>query len=113
MADYYVSSKSKQQTGRELFFKGDARTIAVDFSTWADDNSNVSSVTWTTESGQAAISSESLSSNVATALVTTSQSGSSMIKLLATDGTHSIAFYVRIYSKDPQSISDDYGMVQI
>ena len=111
MPDFYVMDKTREQVRRVLQFQGDVKALSVDFSTWADDNAAVTSVVWSVESGQAAISAQSLANNVASALITTTTAGSSMIKLLATDGTHSEAVYIRVMCKDPQTTtSDDYGL---
>jgi len=55
----------------------------------------VSSVTWTTDSGNATISGESLTGNVASAQVTTNSSGCSVIKAKATfaDGQIDVHFF--------------------
>ena len=95
-----------------LTMMGDIRSLTVDFGVWAADNSAVTSVTWTTESGQAAISSASVTSSVATATLTTSQAGTSMLKAVATNGTKSIAVYLKIVTKDPQTYAvTDYGLI--
>ena len=110
MADFYILDKTRQQVRQLLQFKGDVKALSVDFSPWADDNSAVTTATWTVESGQATISAQSLSANIAIALVTTSTAGSSMIKILATDGTRSEAVYIKVKCKDPHTVtSDDYG----
>jgi len=112
MADFYVMDKTRQQVRQLLQFKGDIKALSVDFSSWADDNAAVTSATWSVESGQASIGTEALASNIASCLVTTSESGWSMIKLTVTDGTHTQAIYIKCRAKDPQTVtSDDYGMV--
>ena len=111
MADFYVMDKTREQVRQLLQFKGDVKTLSVDFSSWADDNAAVTLSTWTVESGQATLSSKTLTANVASALVTTSTPGSSMLKLVVTDGTRSEAVYIKVKCKDPQTTtSDDYGV---
>jgi len=112
MTKFYVMNEQRIQERQILHFKGDIKTHSVDFSSWADDNSDVTGVTWTVESGQAAISNETLANNVSTITVTTTESGYSMLKAVATDGTNSEAVYIRMRAKDPQAISavDDYGL---
>ena len=114
MADFYLGSKTRQQIRQVLQFKGDAKALSVDCSPWKDDNGTVSTATWSVESGSASISSEALTSNVASCLLTTSSPGTSMIKLVVTDGTHSEAIYIKCKCKDPQTAFDvatDYGFV--
>lgn len=112
MSDYYIGAGRTQRLTPRLTMKGDIQTLTVDFSVWAADNSAVTTVTWTTESGQAAISSASVTSSVATATLTTSQSGTSMLKAVATNGTQSIAVYLKVVTKDPQTYDvSDYGLI--
>ena len=114
MPDFYITDQNRQQVRQRLQFKGDVKSLSVDFNPWADDNGTVTSVTWSVESGNATIGTEALSSNVASSIITTSESGNSMIKLVATDGTHSEAVYIKVLTKDPQSIysvTTDYGFI--
>lgn len=115
MSDFFVTSKQRQEIRQRAQYKGDVKALSVDFSPWAEDNSDVSTVTWSVESGNAAISSETLTSNVASALITTSEAGHSMIKLLATDGTHTEAVYIHIRARDPQAVGTipDYDLVRV
>ena len=90
MSKFYLMDETRQQIRRVLRFKGDIKSISVDCSSWADDNGTVTTATWSLESGQASIGTEALASNVASIILTTSEAGTSMIKLVITDGTHSI-----------------------
>jgi hypothetical protein len=109
MADYYIGAGRVQKLQPILTMKGDVRSISIDFSIWAADNSAVTSVTWTTESGQAAVSSSSVTSSIETATITTSQAGNSLLKAVATNGTKSIAVYLPVTAQDPDLIpATDY-----
>lgn len=112
MADFYIGAGRPQRLSPILTMLGDVRSLVIDFSVWAADNSAVTTVTWTTQSGQAAISSASVTNSVATATLTTSEAGQSMVKAVATNGTKSIAVYLRIVTRDPQSypITDYWPM---
>ena len=112
MANYTIDSNIRQQMGREVFHKGDIKTLSIDYNPWADDNAAVSGVTWTIESGQATVVSNSLTANVASAVISTAESGNTMLKAVATDGTNSKAFYIRILAKDPTYAYgfNDYGL---
>lgn len=109
--NYIVTANRRHQVKRMISFKGQARTVTVDFSPWADDYGTVSAVTAEVKSGTAAISGESLASNVKTLVVTTSDTGGSMIKLSATAGNNIETVYIYVYTKDPDSVEDDYGIV--
>jgi len=109
MTDFFVTNEQRIQVRDIIHFAGDIKKHTVDFNMWVDDNAAVTGVTWTVESGSASITSESLSSNVATIVLTTDQSSISMLKAVATDGTHSESVYIRVRAKDPQAeIEDDY-----
>lgn len=72
---------------------------------------SVSSVTWTVDTGNASVSGETLASDVATALVTTNNTGKSLIKAKITfaDG-QIINQHIKIVSKDTYvSSSTDYN----
>ena len=93
---------------RQLFaFIGEANTIEYDFAPWEADNGSVSAVTWSTELGQAAISNESLASSIASATITTSQEGKSLIKITATAGNNTFVTYLHVMSKDPKNTYND------
>lgn len=112
MPTFHIAEGTRQQVRRLLLFKGDVKSLSVDLSPWADDNGTVTTATWTVESGQAILSNKTLTSNVAACLVTTTEADSGMIKLVATDGTHSEAIYIRYVTKDPQAVAtDDYGFM--
>lgn len=93
-----------------LAFKPGAETVKFDFSPWAEDNGSVSAVTWTVKSGQAAIANKTLASNVAQAVITTSESGGSLIQIKATAGNNVYITHLDILAKDPYRITDDYGL---
>ena len=112
MTDFYIDSANRQQVIRILQFKGEARTHTFDFGAWADDNAAVTTATWTVQSGQGTLSSKTLSSNVASAILTTSEADNGMITLSVTDGTRTKVVYIRYRVKDPQAvITSDYGLV--
>ncbi len=77
-------------------YKGEAWTYTIDWTVTAGRlGTSVSSVVWSVDSGSATISGEALASNVASALITTSQSGCAMIKVVATlaDGQIDIHYF--------------------
>ncbi len=94
-----------------MAFVGGAEQIQVDYSAWAEVNGTVTGVTVSTEYGDAAVSAESLTANVKSFLVTTTNSGKTLLKLVATDGTDIDVTWLEIVAKDPAlAFSDDYGM---
>lgn len=111
---FYVTTETRQQEYELLAMEGDDQAVNFDFSPWAGDNGAVSSVTWSVESGQAAVDGEALASSVASARITTSQTGKSLIKISATDGTHTKVVFLKVHCKEPytSAIDTDYGFVQ-
>ena len=87
-------------------FKGEAFTYTIDWSVFAGRlGTSVSSVAWSVDSGTATIGSEAISSNVASALITTASSGCAMIKLVATmaDSQIDIHFF-KISTSEPRCV---------
>lgn len=110
MLKFVVRANDPVQIRHKLAFKDEAETVEVDFSPWAEDNGTVSSVTWTTKSGQAAISGQTLVGNVATALITTSEAGGSFITLAAVGDTDTKVINLDVLAKDPHRRFNDYGL---
>ena len=66
-------------------YEGDALKLTVDVRTEAvAQGTSVSSAAWTVEDGDASVSGEALASNVATALITTTNDGISKINVVIT-----------------------------
>lgn len=93
---------------RDRVYIGDVTEYEFDFSPWAEEYGTITTVTWTTESGQASVSGETLSSNIATANVSTQEEGKSLIQIKATTGTLTKAAYLDIYAYDPDKGVTDY-----
>lgn len=88
----------------------DAVTYEIDCTPWEDDNSEITSATWTVESGQAAISGQSLTDGVVSALLTFSQAGKALISILLNTTTEKKKVWLEVYAKDIQGDMDDYGI---
>ena len=107
--DFFVTQRGRQQVYQGISYKGMVQTASFDFSQWAEEEGALTSVTWTVEDGDATIASEALSSSVATAVITTSNEGPSLIKLAATNGTQTTIAFLQILSKNPAVSVYDYG----
>ncbi len=110
MQSHVVTANRNREIWQLLAFEDGAETVQFDFSPWADDNGNVSAVTWTVKSGEAAISNESLASNVASALITTTEQGKSLIQLKVTAGNNIYVTHLEVKAKDPRLPQNDYGL---
>lgn len=107
MKSFTVRSNRKQQSRQLFAYIGESNTIEYDFAPWETDNGSVTSVTWSTELGQAGITNESLASSTASATVTTNQEGKSLIKIAATAGNNTFATYLHVLSRDPKNLYND------
>lgn len=111
--EFVITAENNPQVFKDVGFKDGAITYSFDFSPWAEENHNVTSVTWTVKSGTAAVSGQALTSNVATALVTFSDAGRSLIQVKAATSAETYVAYLDLLSKDPSIPvgSSDYGLV--
>ena len=111
--EFVITAEDNPEIFRDNAFKSGATTYSFDFSPWAEDNNTVTTATWTLEAGQATISGEALSSNVATALVTFSQSGGALIKLVASSSSEIYVTWLDVLAKDPKALTHrDYGLCE-
>ena len=82
---------------------GEASNYSVDYNVLIDKlNTTINSVTWSVDGGPASISGQTLTSGIASALITTPSEGCSLIKLSAVlaDGQTDI-FFFKVKTKDP------------
>lgn len=109
MPEYFITAENNTGIFHDVQYKDGAQTYTIDFSPWAEENGSVTTATWTLKAGDAAISGESLTSSVATALVTFSNSGRNLIQIKGANGTETFIAHIDILVKDPQLNADDYG----
>lgn len=108
--DFYVTSENNPQRFKDVVEKGDAVTYSFDFTSWQEDNSDITSATWTVESGNAAVSGAQETSGVTTALVTFASAGRSLISITAATGTQTKKVFLEALAKDQVLLADDYGV---
>lgn len=92
-------------------YAGETTAYSVDWGVKAAKlSTSVSTVVWSVDSGNATITSEALASNLATALITTSSEGCSVIKLTAVlaDGQTDI-FFFKVKALDPVCVQSTSG----
>ena len=87
MKKYAVPQNRKLQQRGLLAFKNEAQKVQFDFAPWETENGTITSVTWTVETGQATVTSESLASSKASAIISTPEYGRSSITIKATSDT--------------------------
>lgn len=108
--DFYITARNNPMIFKANAVKGGAIDYTFDFSPWAEEHETVSTVTWTVKNGQAAVSGQTLASNVAQALVTTSEAGGSLIEIKAAGSTETFITHLDILAKDPNRNVSDYGL---
>ena len=110
--NFTITAKSNPELFKDVAMKDGVKTYSFDFKPWAEDNHDVTTVTWTVKSGQAAVSGAALSSNVATAKVTFSEAGGSLIQIKgATASNETYVAYLDVMAKDPNAnYANDYGV---
>jgi hypothetical protein len=107
---YKITARSKKNKFNDVVSINDAVQYEFDFSAWEEDNTTITSVTWTTEQGQAGISGQALASGVASALITFNEQGKALISVLADTGTEKKKVWLEVNTKDYENNSDDYGV---
>ena len=110
MPAYVITTENNPQIFKDANNKGAAIAYSFDFSPWSEDNSAITTATWTIKSGQAAITNETLSSNVASALITLDEIGSTLIEVKADTGTEIYVTFLDILARDQNRIVNDYGL---
>lgn len=111
MPKYFITADNNPRIFKDTDNKDSIKTYEFDFSSWEEDNSAVTSVTWEVQSGQASIGNEALASSVASAQITLSEVGGSVIKITAATGTQTYVTKLDILTKDPNRTVHDYGLV--
>lgn len=112
MKTYYITSERIREHHSHTMYKGQSELIKFDYSEYAEVNGAITTVTWSVEYGDAALSGKSLASNVAQAQCTTANPGKSLIKVTATDGTDIDIQWLEVYVKDlTVNYTDDYGLM--
>lgn len=110
MKTYVVTAQAKPDHYYDNVSKGDVTAYTVDFTPWQEDNHTITSVTWTLEAGNGAISGAALVSGVASALFTTSDTGRSLISITANSATEKKRIWLEVLAKDVGIYTDDYGL---
>lgn len=109
---YHVRNNHHAETFYDVVTNESKATYSIDFAVWAEDNSAVSTAEWEVVSGSAAVSGDSVSSNVASALITFTATGTSLIKIKATgSGGEITVVYLAISATEPtiKLSTSDYG----
>ena len=112
MPDFVITAENNQQIFRDQNFKDSIITYQFDFSPWAKENNPVTTVTWTVKSGQVSIAGQTLAVNVASAQITLSEAGGSLVEIKAETGTETYIAFLDILTLDQERIINDYGFIR-
>lgn len=106
---YTLLTKTRVDRFNDIASIGDVKAYELDCSPWADDNGDITSATWTVEYGQASISDEALASNVLSANISFSESGTQLITILfETASGLKKKIWLNIVVKDERYPAGDY-----
>lgn len=110
--DFTVVAKSNPSKYVDNVSKGDVVTYTFDFTPWQEDNSEISSVEWKIEAGQAAILSSTLDDGVTTAVVQFNEKGQVLLSITAITPIERKKMWLEISTRDRQLSFFDYWDVQ-
>lgn len=78
----------------------EVRKYEVDFTAWAEDHADILTVTWTQKRGSVSIDSEALVSDVATAILTFTSLGRSLIEIKAVTSAETKIVFLDLWVDD-------------
>lgn len=110
MADiYYIPARVGSEVIEDKVFINSAKTIEFDATPWAEDNNDITTVTWEVLSGNAGVTNKQLTSNVLSALLSYTDVGTVLIKVTCDTGTEQLIIYYDAQVIDPQyNVTRDY-----
>lgn len=112
MLDFFVTAINSHRIFRAKALEGDKEKVRVDFSPWAEDNEDVSSVEWTVKAGTANIQNESYANNIGEALISLDQTNGALIEVKAITANLIKTVYVdmMVYelNKEPIDYAESY-----
>jgi hypothetical protein len=105
--EFIITAEQNPEKFSRVGFENGVEEFSFDFSPWAEDNSDIETVTWTVRKGQVEVDGEELAENIATAQITFGQTGKSLVEIKAVgeDGETYIA-YLEILVKDLADVED-------
>ena len=105
MYEFVVTTNRNREIDKVLLMDGQTETVKFNVAPWEGDNGTVSSVSWSVVSGNASIANTALASSVASATVTGSSGGKSLVKVtLTTSGNNVGVLYFEVYVRDPEIV---------
>ena len=83
----------------------------IDFTPWAEDHDNIVTITWTLKFGQVGVSSETLNSNIATAILSFGQRGRNLVEIKAETSIETKIVWLDLFVTDlSRRFINDYDL---
>lgn len=106
---YNITAKQPMDTFENVVSLNDVVEYEFDATGWEADNADITSATWTVESGSATVSGQAVTDGVVSALVTYNQAGRVLISVLLNTATVKKKLWLVANVKDREIMTDDYG----
>lgn len=107
---YVITAFDNPDSFKDTALKDGVDLYEIDFSPWAEENGDITSVTWTVKSGTVGIDNEALADSVAQAQLTFSDWGGQLVQVKATNADNEVCvIYLEIAVKDLYCNPNDYG----
>lgn len=106
-----ITSENNQQVFNQVMLKGSIEKVTIDLNSWCDDNHDVVSAAWETVTGNVTVSSDVVTLNILTALLTAAEAGNSLIKCTITTSAEKYVVLINILVRDPSVATGDYKFV--
>jgi|NOAtaT_7_FD_contig_21_9941515_length_616_multi_6_in_0_out_0_2 hypothetical protein len=107
---FVVAAKINPLKFSDTAAEGDATTYEIDFRPWQADNSTITSVTWEVKFGEAGISNQTLTSGVASALISFSKAGLCLIAITAITASEKKKVFIEVETRDITYNPDGYDV---
>lgn len=109
--DFVLATKTKVDAFKDGASIGDVVKYQIDCTPWQDDNSVITSASWTNDGGvSSTITNPQLASGVISAYVSFTQSGVSNIKIVLTTATQTKTLWlqVKVVDRSQDYVGNDY-----
>lgn len=108
---FAVTAKHTADVYADEIVVGDSVSYSFDATPWQEDNSTITSAAWVLESGNVTVTDKTLVSGVASALISSSEPGRSIVSVLLQTATAKKKIYLVVHATDNTAIytHSDYG----
>jgi len=109
---FAVTAKQTADVYADEVAVGDSISYSFDATPWQEDNSTITSAVWALESGNVTVTDKTLVSGVASALISASEPGRSIVSVLLQTSAAVKKIYLVVHAKDNTATytHSDYGL---